>query len=75
MMTNVGVLDAAFRLFVAALLLAWSYGEFGLTAPSLTVAWAIWLAGLALGATGFFRYCPIYVFYGTHSCASMPDDD
>jgi hypothetical protein len=75
MMTNVGVLDAAVRLLVAVLLLAWSYGEFGLTAPSLPVAWAIWLGGLALGVTGLFRYCPIHVFYGTHSCAPMPDDD
>lgn len=75
MMTNVGVLDAAFRLFVAALLLAWSYGEFGLTAPSLSFAWGLWLVGLLFGITGLFRYCPIYAIYGTHSCAPMPDDD
>lgn len=75
MMTNVGVLDAAVRLLVAVLLLAWSYGEFGLKEPSPPVGWAIWLGGLAFGATGLFRWCPIYVFCGTHSCAPMPGDD
>lgn len=75
MVTNMGVLDAAFRLALAAILLAWSYGEFGFAAPSPPVAWALWLPGLLLALSGLFRYCPLYAFYGTHSCAPMPGDD
>ncbi|NJM34625.1 MAG: DUF2892 domain-containing protein [Rhodomicrobium sp.] len=74
MMTNVGVLDAALRLAVAALLLALSYGQ--IAAPlHPAVLWLAWIAGLALGLSGLFRYCPIYAATGMDSCAVYPSHD
>jgi Inner membrane protein YgaP-like, transmembrane domain len=69
MITNVGVLDAALRLAVAAALLALSYGHFGLPAHS-AAAWPAWIAGVIVGFTGVLRSCPLYAFLGTDSCAA-----
>lgn len=74
MMTNVGVLDGAFRLALGVLLLAWSDGRFGAD-PSEVLAWAAWLAGAALAFTGLFRFSPLYAALGTHSCAPYPGPD
>lgn len=71
---NVGVLDGAFRLILGIGLLALSYGRIG---PGLSeaTAWIAWIAGVAFGLTGLFRYCPIYALIGTDSCAPYPGDD
>ena len=74
MSTNVGVLDACFRLAAGLALLAWGYGEFGPALAEMT-AWIVWIAGLTLGLTGFFRYCPLYGLFGTNSCAIYPHED
>jgi Inner membrane protein YgaP-like, transmembrane domain len=74
MITNVGVLDAAVRLVLAAGLLAWSYGKLG-HAFSPVAVWIAWVAGAGLGLTGLFRYCALYAFFDTNSCALPPGDD
>ena len=74
MFTNVGVLDAGFRFAFGALLLALSYGRLG---PTLSdpLVWPVWLFGLAFFLTGIFRFCPIYAFANTHSCARDFDEN
>ncbi len=74
MMTNVGVLDAVVRLTLGVALLAWSYGRIGPGLPE-TPAWIAWIAGAVFAATGIFRYCPLYAWAGTNSCAPYPGDD
>jgi hypothetical protein len=73
MITNMGVIDRVLRLTVGAMLLAWSYGKGG---PALHegVSWLVWVMGAALALTGMFRYCPLYAFLGTDSCAPYPGD-
>jgi hypothetical protein len=71
MMTNVGVLDAALRLACGVALLAWGDGRFGDDLSDLA-AWIVWIAGMVLGLTAVFRYCPVYALLGTNSCAAYP---
>lgn len=68
MMTNVGVIDGAFRFILGMGLLALSYGRLRLHLPH-DLAWAAWTAGALLSVTGLFRYCPAYALLGTDSCA------
>jgi Protein of unknown function (DUF2892) len=74
MMTNVGVIDGVFRFVLGTGLLALSYGRFGLHLPH-DIAWAAWIIGAFLGATGLFRFCPVFALLGTDSCAIYPGHD
>jgi hypothetical protein len=74
MMTNVGIVDAALRIGLAALLFALSYGYIASDLhPS--ALWWMWIGGLALGFSGLLRYCPLYALIGTDSCAPYPPRD
>jgi len=68
MMTNVGVIDAAFRLAVGLALLGWAYGYYG---PPLqgVLDWAVTVLGGYPAITGLLRYCPIYGIMGITTCA------
>jgi hypothetical protein len=70
-LTNVGVIDGVFRFTLGVGLLALSYGRFGVHLPA-ELAWIAWTIGAYLGATGLFRYCPVYALLGTNSCVIYP---
>lgn len=74
MVTNIGVLDRAFRILLGALLLGWSYGKLGSALPAGS-GWLVWTIGLAFALTGIFRFCPLYAYFGTDSCALKPGED
>ena len=74
MITNMGVIDGVFRFVLGTGLLAWSYHRIGPGLPE-GVAWAVWIVGAVLAATGLFRYCPVYAVLGTDSCAIYPGHD
>ena len=74
MITNMGVIDGVFRFALGVGLLAWSYDRIGPDLPE-GLAWAVWIVGAVLAATGLFRYCPVYAVLGTDSCAIYPGHD
>ena len=71
MITNIGVLDRAFRLVFGGFLLAWSYGLLGAELSAIS-GWLVWLIGTAFTLTGIFRHCPLYAYFKTDSCAPYP---
>jgi len=64
MKANVGTIDRALR-FVAGIVLI------ALAVMGTIGAWG-WI-GVALVATGLFRFCPAYVPFGLSSCSTKPD--
>jgi Protein of unknown function (DUF2892) len=74
MITNMGVIDGVFRFVLGAALLAWSDHRIGPDLPE-SLAWAVWVVGAVLAATGLFRFCPVYALLGTDSCAIYPEHD
>jgi hypothetical protein len=71
MMTNVGVVEAALRLFVGLiLLLPHDSRSDGLLLGS--AIWLGWAAGTALVLTATLRYSPIYAAFKLTSCAPYP---
>lgn len=66
-----GVIDGVFRFALGVALLGLSYGWLRLRLPH-DLTWGLWIAGAALGFTGLFRYCPVYAWLGTDSCAILP---
>jgi len=74
MITNMGVIDGVVRFVLGVALLALSHGRLGPELPHV-LAWAAWIAGAFLSATGLFRSCPIYALLGTDSCAIYPERD
>ena len=74
MITNMGVIDGVFRFVLGVGLLAWSYDRIGPGLPE-SLAWAVWIVGAFLGATGLFRFCPAYALIGIDSCAIYPGQD